>query len=401
MRVGLLGEGFVNWGGGIDFLRMVVSSLHCSGEPVELHVLVPSKGPKVTALRAVRYVYRGARAIAGYSGANDRPDSRHLADLAGDAEQSVAVHEIDIGLAAIASTARKLSIDVLVPVIKPLPSDFQVPWVGYICDFQHRHFPHLFSSAERERRDRLFKTMLARARAVIVNARAVAHDISQFHPEAQARVFTLPFSAAPQASWLIPREFSASRYGIDRPYFIICNQFWKHKDHATAFSAFAQFAAANADVDLVCTGSTGDYRDPGHMLTLTSALARDGISDRVHILGMVPKDDQIALLKGAIALIQPTLFEGGPGGFAVYDAVSVGQRCLVSDIAVNRELEEKGIEFFPAGDASALAGRMAATVRQPWSVGRGQNQLGEIGRARRAACGVRILEAVGHAQVRP
>lgn len=401
MRIGILGHSFVDWGGGIDFLRMVVSSLHHSGETIELHALVPTRGPKLAALRALRYGYRNAKAIIGRAGVvAPRPDPRHANDLSSSAEQPVTVHEIDIGTSAVAKAARTLSLDALIPAFAPLPAHFPTPWVGYLYDFQHRYFPQLFTPTECERRDRQFSAMLASAHAVIVNARTVAADIALFHPEARSRVFALPFSAAPQSAWLVPSESPAPRYGIEKPYFILCNQFWTHKDHATAFAAFAQIAATHPDVDLVCTGATDDYRDPEHFRTLQRALARDGISHRVRILGMVPKADQIALLKGSIALIQPTLFEGGPGGGAVFDAVSLGVCCLVSDIAVNRELAEPGISFFPAGNVSALAALLSAAAGRPCALDRDAHMLRQRGQARRAACGAQILAAIGHARDR-
>ncbi len=399
IRIGILGQGFADWGGGIDFLRMVASSLHHAGEPVELHMLVPTRGARVTTARALRSVSRVARQLIGRPvGSLNIPEGRHLTDLADSAEQAISLREIDLGPSAIAAAARKLSLDVLIPSIKPLPVDFPTPWVGYIYDFQHRYFPELFALAERHARDAQFAAMLRSAPSVIVNARSVAEDILRFHPEARARVFPLPFSAAPQADWLLRDEPVAERYGVHGPYFIICNQFWKHKDHATAFAAFARFFKAHSNVDLVCTGPTNDYRDPEYLPSLHSALLREGISDQVHILGMVPKADQIALMKGAIALIQPTLFEGGPGGGAVYDAVSIGQRCLVSDIPVNRELFGLDVAFFPAGDVSALAALMGESVSRDLKHKNAPGELMRSGRIRRSACGAQLLAAIAHAR---
>lgn len=39
-----------------------------------------------------------------------------------------------------------------------------------------------------------------------------------------------------------------------------------------------------------------------------------GIESKIKILGHIPKLEQIELIKNCIAVIQPTLFEGGPGG---------------------------------------------------------------------------------------
>ena len=400
MRVGILGDSFMTWGGGIDFLRSVASSLRLADKTIELHMLLPTYGPRLAARNALRSTYHGARALLGHKVAvPQRMDASHTAELASGVESGLTLHAIDWGAAAIARAGRKLSLDVVMPAITPLPSGFPIPWVGYVFDFQHRYIPALFSPNERVQRDRQFAAMLASARAVIVNSRSVAADIARFHPKAQARVFSLPFSAAPQATWLLPGESAAPRYGIHRPYFIVCNQFWKHKDHATVIAAFAQVAATHPEVGLVCTGATDDYRDPGHYPSLQAVIARNGLSDRVHILGMVPKADQIALMKGAVALIQATLFEGGPGGGAVYDAVSLGLHCLVSDIDVNRELDEPEIEFFPVGNAAALAESMRGILRRPAGAVPGVELLLARGRARRAACGAQLLASIAY--VRP
>lgn len=397
MRIGILGHSFIDWGGGIDFLRMVVSGLHHSGVDVELHALVPTRGPRLSALRALRHAYRSAKALVGRGKAvAPRADARHVLDLAESAQQPIRMHEIDIGATALARASRSLSLDVLIPAFAPLPRGFPVPWVGYLYDFQHRYLSQLFTPAECAQRDRQFAAMLQNAHAVIVNARSVAADIERFHPQGRARVFALPFGAAPHPAWLLPSASPAAKYRIQNPYFIICNQFWKHKDHATAFEAFARFAANHDGVDLVCTGPTDDYRDAAYFAGLQRMLERDGLAQRVHILGLVPKGDQIALLKGSIALIQPTLFEGGPGGGAVYDALALGVCCLVSDIAVNRELAEPGVRFFPAGDAMALAASMVDGIVQACTLSRDPQALRERGRARRAACGRQILAAIDH-----
>jgi glycosyltransferase involved in cell wall biosynthesis len=402
IRVGLLGHGFVTWTGGVDFLRGVASSLHHADPTVELHALVPSRGPRLTIQRAVRHTYHGARRLIGRSNsAAHATRGQTVADLAHFTEHPVALHEIDIGAQAIARQAKRLSLDVLIPSISPLPASFPIPWVGYLYDFQHRYLPQLFTAAERAQRDAAFAAMLERARTVIVNARAVESDAARFHPGTRAKIFALPFNAAPRQEWLLGAEAAPQRHGISSPYFIVCNQFWQHKDHGTAFEAFARVAAPHPDLELVCTGLTDDYRAPDYFADLQRLLARLGLSDRVRILGLLPKADQIDLMKGALALVQPTLFEGGPGGGAVYDAVALGVPCLVSDIPVNREITEPGIEFFPVGDPIALAALMDSVARGPVANARDVEALEQRGHARRAACGAQLLAAIDHARSDP
>ena len=100
------------------------------------------------------------------------------------------------------------------------------------------------------------------------------------------------------------------------------------------------------DVHLVCTGATDDNRFPDYFSMFTDEVEKLGLKDQVHILGHIPKQDQLALLNGSLAVVQPTLYEGGPGGGSVYDAMSYGIPTIVSDIPINREIEE-GTSPFP------------------------------------------------------
>ncbi len=196
---------------------------------------------------------------------------------------------------------------------------------------------------------------------MLVNSDAVKADILQFYPWVNAeRIFSLPYSPHPLPEWLAldPAQAQA-QYSVGSRYFMLCNQFWLHKDHRTAFIAFA--ALAQPDLQLVCTGAMDDYRRPGYFNELLQLAEELGIRSQLVLLGHIPKRDQIALLSGALALIQPTRFEGGPGGGAVYDAVSVGVPVVLSDIKVNQEVVAEDLSFFKAGDAAALT-----TALQAW-----------------------------------
>ena len=400
MKIGIMGHAFIEWGGGIDFLRMVCASLHAAGEPVELHLLLPVSGPQVSARRLVRGLRKlTQQALGRPAAASFAPSLSDIQAAVADTGGEVRICAIDLGHLALKRAAARLGLDVLLPAFDPLPHSIELPWVGYLYDFQHQHLPQFFSERERLARDQAFAQMLDNARVVIVNSRAVAQDAAAFRPQAKAHIVALPFSAAPTPSWLaLDADVARSRHGLNRPYFIVCNQFWIHKDHRTAIDAFARVAAQDAEVQLVCTGATADYRHPGHLQDLLQFADTLGVRDRIHVLGLIPKHEQIALMRGAIALLQPTLFEGGPGGGAVYDAVSLGVSALVSDIAVNREIDEPGVTFFRAGDPAALARLMADALANP-----GRHHAADPGtllslsRERRARCGAAILDGIRHA----
>jgi glycosyltransferase involved in cell wall biosynthesis len=269
--------------------------------------------------------------------------------------------------------------------------------VGYIADFQHKNLPQFFTERECAKRDQAFAKMLKSADAVLVNAKDVVKDIERYYPSRRARVFAMPFSPAPSIhAFSVDPEEAARRYNVRGPYFIICNQFWKHKDHGTAFKAFAAIAHRHPELLLVCTGETSDFRFPGYFDQLMHLARQMGVVDRILPLGMISKLDQLALLRGAVALVQPTLFEGGPGGGAVYDAVALGTRSIVSDIPVNTEIDEPTVTYFKAGDIGALAAAMEATmatcdVTPPLA---DPLELVQRGLERRRACGEVLLEAL-------
>jgi glycosyltransferase involved in cell wall biosynthesis len=89
------------------------------------------------------------------------------------------------------------------------------------------------------------------------------------------------------------------------------------------------------------------------------------LQDHILLLGHIPKLDQIYIMKECIAVIQPTLFEGGPGGGSVYDAVALGVPSIVSDIPVNKEIVDKNVLFFKAGSEQDLYHNMLKIMDSP------------------------------------
>lgn len=395
MKLGILGHGFIEWGGGLDFLRGVCGSLAAADPGNELHLLLPARGPRLQARR----VWHGARQVArralGQPVANQRkPDLQLVREVLQSQSGSLRIHEIDAGSAAVASAVQRLALCAVLPSVQPFGTGLSVPWLGYIADFQHAHLPQFFSAKEIQARNTNFADMLQRAPGVIVNARSVAQDIERFLPGRAARVTALPFSAAPDPSWFSTNEPPLAHYGVNGPYFIISNQFWQHKDHLCAYRAFSRVLRQHPGLSLVCTGETSDHRNPGHFAMLCREAQALGINRRLYVPGLIPKRDQIALLRGALAVVQPTLFEGGPGGGSVFDAVALGLPAIVSDVAVNLEIAEPEVSFFKASDVAALAAAMSARAAAGHAVRPGAAELIAAGQRRRQACGRVLLEAV-------
>jgi glycosyltransferase involved in cell wall biosynthesis len=408
MRIGILAEGFAEWQGGIDFLRTICDSLRLgfAAEMPDLVLLYPRR-PTLAAVDQVSLPWRKWLGESVREG-RVKPWRELLrrqveeSSFARIARLREAVGELpalrfrdDEDLDGV---ARRERLDCLLPSFRALASCVRTPWVGYLYDFQHRHLPHLFSAEDRQGRDARFVLMAKHARQIIVNSRAVADDCRHFLGEGGAKLVALPFGAAPMPDWLAERPDLLAKYELPKRYFLVSNQFWTHKNHRQVFAALRQLGEAPeaADAAVVCTGSTADWRDPGYFPSLERFLDENGLASKVRILGHIPKRDQIEIMKGALAVIQPTLFEGGPGGGAVYDAVSLGVPALVSDIPVNRELDGLGlaVEFFDPHDDAALSGLMLEHLRRPAAMRQDVATLAAQGRERRRAVGKVLAETI-------
>jgi glycosyltransferase involved in cell wall biosynthesis len=117
-----------------------------------------------------------------------------------------------------------------------------------------------------------------------------------------------------------------------------------------------------------------------------------GVAGDCLFLGLVPKSEQIAIMNSAVAVVQPTLFEGGPGGGSVYDAISIGCPVIVSDIPVNREIETYVDAFFSPSDPASLLQAMRRIEDAPKRKKSVTALLAE-GRERRRYCGEVIRSA--------
>ena len=262
---------------------------------------------------------------------------------------------------------RKLDAQVVLPCFDSRGPSFPVKWVGYYADLQHKRLPEFFSQKERLRRDRHVEKLLAEASAIVVPSKNVGRDIDEFYPGHRASLFPLPFCPPANPDFLTDLPDDALRgYDLPEKFFLISNQFHIHKSHGTAFAALRLLRDAGYhDVHILCTGNTHDPRAPDHFDHLKEGIARDGLSERVRFLGLVPKRHQLAIMRRAVALVQTTLFEGGPGGLSTFDAVSTATPAIISDIEVNREVDLGVIEFFRTGSAEDLAGKMAMALKNP------------------------------------
>ncbi len=111
------------------------------------------------------------------------------------------------------------------------------------------------------------------------------------------------------------------------------------------------------------TGKTSDHRQPEDFSNLMATVQTYGLSDCSRVLGVIPYNDLIALMRNSLAVINPSLFEGWSS--SVEEAKSLGKRVILSDIPIHREQDPAAGIFFKPHDAEWLAEVMERIMRNP------------------------------------
>jgi glycosyltransferase involved in cell wall biosynthesis len=238
------------------------------------------------------------------------------------------------------------------------------PLLVWYPDFQWRHFPELFSSTEIRDRDRQWNYVADRADGIIVISQSVADDALSSHPQLSEKLHVLGFPPVLGEAVLKgdPEEVRR-KYNLPERFLLVCNQFWQHKNHALVLRALSQLKRYGKVPPVVAfTGHPHDYRNPDAFSQLLRLMHEEGLNDYCRFLGVVPRTEQLALLRASEAVIQPSRFEGR--GAIGEEATLLGVQLLCSDLPVHRELNVPGARFFPVDGVDELAGLMTTNYQR-------------------------------------
>jgi glycosyltransferase involved in cell wall biosynthesis len=246
------------------------------------------------------------------------------------------------------------NIDILLPINSDIyPGQPGIPWIP---DFQHHYLPQLFSPADIENRNAKFQKIADNSKMVIFTSNDVKKDFSQMYPTSSAKTKVLPIPVHPKDEWYAGDAYQTQlKYNLPDRFILCSNQFWMHKNHATLFKAIAILRQSGQDVHLVCTGSTFDYRNPDYFTALQKYISDLNIADLIHILGLIPRQDQIQLMRRSLFAVHPSLFEGL--NLIAQECQLLGKMIILSDLPIHQE-QNFGI-YFSRADAIDLAKKIS------------------------------------------
>lgn len=231
---------------------------------------------------------------------------------------------------------------------------FRMPLLTWIPDFQHHRLPEMFSDEERQERDRRHRRIEQYATRVIVSSRDALNDWACFAPEAVSKARVLSFVAqVPSDVYRADPAWVCEHYNLPQRFFYLPNQFWKHKNHQLVLQALALLHLQYPDIVVVCTGNTHDYRHSQYFAQLRDEIAANQLESNIIILGAVPHEHVLQLMRQSLAVLQPSLFEGW--STPVEEAKSIGKSIIISDLPVHREQDPPAAVFFNPHDPEQLA----------------------------------------------
>lgn len=354
LRVGIPAPSPGNgWLGGVNYLRNLVTALRES----------PSCG-----VQPVMLAPRLSGAVSGDWGETAR-------SFWGDAHALVplGVWLALGGAPALERAARASGVD-CVSHTPWLTSRTRLPLLPWIPDLQHRRLPQFFSSRECVARDRSFRLSLGQGTLVVVSSDAARHDVEEAYPAFSEKLRVLRFVSCIVMDGVTGNAVGGS--GGEERFLLLPNQFWVHKNHAVVIEALGILRGRGQRVLVLATGAGGDYRNAGHYASLMRRRTELGVEDQFRVEGVVPYSRLSALMRSALAIINPSLFEGW--STTVEEAKSLGKRLILSDIPVHREQAPDRAAYFAPEDAGQLADVL-------WTVWNESNAEEDVRAARAAA----------------
>jgi glycosyltransferase involved in cell wall biosynthesis len=247
------------------------------------------------------------------------------------------------------------------------PGNFPKKWIfnwgGWIPDFQYKHLPHLFSKTEYNSRELRNKNLAMQSPILAFSSQHSLKDYETFFPENAENAYLLRFVSNANKNWFANDAVAIQhKFNLPDQFFIVCNQFWKHKDHQTVIKAMSILMEKGIEITVVCTGATEDFRNPDYYPSLVN-LAKDlGVENQLKVLGFISRNDQIQLIRRSLAIIQPSQFEGW--STVVEDGRSLGKHIFLSNFEVHLEQNPTNSWFFEMGNEVDLARKIAENLTQ-------------------------------------
>jgi glycosyltransferase involved in cell wall biosynthesis len=209
-----------------------------------------------------------------------------------------------------------------------LPHAFPGKSIVTVHDLGYKYFPEAHTPQQVRYLDWSTRHSANRADIVLADSRATARDLQQFYdtPSEKIRV-VYPGVDAPQDK----RDWGLyAKYNIPFHYFLFIGTLQPRKNIERIVEAYKIWQNGNpeSNISLILAGKKGWLFDEAWL---------DGV-ENIHVIGYVEEEDKGALIRQAVALVFPSLYEGF--GFPVIEAMHLGTPVITSNTSSLPELTD-------------------------------------------------------------
>jgi len=268
-------------------------------------------------------------------------------------KKASALTAIRLGIAGLFSFNK--DIDIIYPADQDPFSSTIKRKIYWKADFQENYYPDNFLPEELKWVKAFFRYLGKHpVDTLVLSSRACIHDLRDFYPEIENPVELYRFVSHLPA--LDNSTFAGlkSKYGLHKSYYIVCNQFWPHKNHGVVVRAMKEIARHGPlPFQMVFTGKTSSKRGDAYFRKLMDDIRAAGLDKDIVITDFIERQDQLVLMKNSIAVVQPSLFEGW--STVIEDARAIERFVIASSLPVNQEQIQDNVWFFEAHSHTELA----------------------------------------------
>ncbi len=225
--------------------------------------------------------------------------------------------------------------------------------VNWIPDFQEEFLPQFFSKDKIQERKKYQKEVVCKGDYVVFSSENARSHFRKLYPTSKVKQFVLHFAVSHPDFSNQDITSLRTKYKLPENYFFAPNQFWAHKNHKVILNAIKELKTQGEEIVVAFSGKENDFRNINYFKELKHYYETSGLEINVIFLGFIERKEQLCIMQNAIAVIQPSLFEGW--STVVEDAKLLSKHLVLSNLEVHLEQINDNVSFFDPHDAHELS----------------------------------------------
>ncbi len=341
-------QGGSEWMGGLHYIKNLIKTTRCTGKAVAVDLLVYAEDQvglfaDMAADIDTIHVYNQVVAAAGLAKRARWWLQRKLGNI---------IHP------ALDSFIRARGYQFAYPCLPR--KDFKYyRFAEWIPDFQYRHFPEGSNPDEIQGRKDQNSFVTANAPLIYLSSQHALRDCEELFPASKGKLAVMQFCVfSDPLQFPDPLQKVRQAYSIPQKYFMVSNLLAPTKNLEVVIAALGILKKKGLSVPVVVSGDIHDYRNPAYKHTIFQRISAEDVREEVIMLGLMPRIRQKQLLANALAIVQPSRFEGW--NTLVEEAKWMGIEIILSNIPVHLEQAPALATYFTDNDAADLAAKLEA-----------------------------------------